>query len=240
MGGTAALTGIYIGKFTVIQGLSWLLATITFTQNVYNAYYPNSFGYTWFIACEMQFFLIVVLMLFMKNHNRAMAVLGVMLLSLTFFHPHVRTNLFFEFHGLIVGMFLYELLNKYTVATKIINCFKEWQKKFIVFFMILAGLAVSKIISSDISFTTSAILFSVAFSMMIQSDKPIYTSAEKVIKEIGDVSYSIYLCHIPIILLLNELLAGSFLYQISYLYFFVVMAVIFLTGFLSGKYIEKI
>ena len=108
------------------------------------------------------------------------------------------------------------------------------------FFMILAGLAVSKIISSDISFTTSAILFSVAFSMMIQSDKPIYTSVEKVIKEIGDVSYSIYLCHIPITLLLNELLEGSFLYQISYLYFFVVMAVIFLTGFLSGKYIEKI
>ena len=105
---------------------------------------------------------------------------------------------------------------------------------------IALGLAMSKVLPMDISFSVSSVFFSIGFSILLAAPYNMYGQLGRWIKKTGDISYSVYLCHIPVILLCNYIFEDSALYNCTLLYFVFVMLVIYVMSFLSHKYIESI
>lgn len=240
MGGTAAAVGFITDRFSIAQSVAYFLSSICFVENIYNYYNPNNFGYLWFIACEFQFMILFSILLIVMTRTRMMIFLTVMLFCLTFYHPHIRTNLLFEFHGLILGVMLWKLVDERPYILQKIKKFSNMRKRLIFYVSIILGLAMCKFVRADLSFTLSSVSFGVSMLMVLSSNVAIYGRSFEIVKIIGDASYSIYLCHIPLIILLDYLLQGTILYDNTILYFAFVMCIIVISGLISKKYIETI
>ena len=202
-GGTAACVGILTDRFTWEQGMAYFLTTAAFMQNIYNVYNPNNFGYAWFVACEFQFTVLFMLLMLYKNTARIIYGLVAALVLLTFYHPHFRTYLLFEFQGLIIGTLLALILKKFPYIAAEANKIPMAVRRFIVMWCIALGLAMSKVLPMDISFSVSSVFFSIGFSILLAAPYNMYGQLGRWIKQTGDISYSVYLCHIPVILLCN-------------------------------------
>lgn len=238
-GGTAAITGFVIGVFSKEQSATYFFSAIMFWENIYNYYNPNYFGYLWFIACEFQFMLMFSFLLPFLKKNQIMILLSIMLLLLTFYHPHIVTGLLFEFHGLIIGIMLWKLCAAYPLLDKF-SKISPRNKQAIIMACITIGLVMSKVVRADISFTVSSVFFCIALMAALSTNDMLYGKCGKFIKLLGDASYSIYLCHIPIILLADYFLHDTEIYNNVPVYFVLVMFCIGTVGMFSKKYIESI
>lgn len=224
----------YISNCDAVQ---WYLATVTYMQNFYNSIHPNAFGYTWFIACEVQFFIIFSVILFSKKFKWFLFGVGVFLLSFSNPLPN-NVRWMFYYQAIIIGVFMWKIINESKAIEILVNSLSMFYRRLVFCVLLLAGGAIQLRVGGDYSITLSAVLYSVPFMIAILSKDFIFPRALDIIKSIGDCSYSMYLIHIPIIIFMNQLCVNTYLWEMKCIYFFMVLILIYFSSVLSKKYIE--
>lgn len=239
LGGAAALFSLKYADFSLKERIWWFLSTSFFTGNLYNMVHGNSFGYVWFVACELQFCLLFAILLFCKKWRYTL--LLAWMAWFTFWHPvEAHARWMFPFQAIIVGIFTWKILEETPWIRERVASMSLATRRALFWLPIPAGFSVPMSFGGDHATLVAAILFSVSFTIAICSREILYSPLTRVIKSIGDDSYSLYLCHIPLIFTWNHLIEKYHLPMTKTEHFLFILIWIFIMGRLSRRYIEKL
>lgn len=244
------------GKITVLQDfITWFLAQITFFQfyasptlKNWGVGHPN--GSLWSIAVELQFYLILPIILYFIGKTKKLwvtnaSLLGIFILSILIkylllesqwvlqhqvYGKLLGTTVFVYLHFFLTGIAIYknfDWLEKYVREKALI-----WLIAYVVYVLVIRmwlglynnpyDISIAGIVSNTI---LSLLTISFAFS---------YTSLSKKLLHENDISYGIYIYHMPII---NSMLSFGFVGNIGYLILLIVLTSIL--SFLSWKFVEQ-
>ena len=231
---------LLVGNVTVyvftILGLSnfyYLFSKKDYFDNVFE----DVFGHTWSLGVEEQFYLIfpfflyILYKIFSKKNNQIFFLLiiiisGVYLtfkfsenLQLIFYSPIFR---FWEF---LLGCFIFIINKKFKVKNSILSS---------VSFIILTSLLLFNLYSNNfIAILTSTLLASSFILFYDQKNKITYLFENKYFVKLGNISYSFYLWHLPIIYFYDLYFENSII-KIPFIFFLTI-----LLSTISYIFIEK-
>ena len=231
---------LLIGNVTVyiftILGLSnfyYLFSKKDYFDNVFE----DVFGHTWSLGVEEQFYLIfpfflyVLYKIFSKKNNQIFFLLIIILsgvyltfkfsenLQLIFYSPIFR---FWEF---LLGCFIFIFNKKYKLKNNILS---------ILSFIILIFLLLFDIYSNNFIAISSSTLLASSFILFYdQKNKITYLFENKYFVKLGNISYSFYLWHLPIIYFYDLYFENSII-KIPFIFFLTI-----LLSTISYIFIEK-
>ena len=173
-----------------------------FLANVFNALHETDFGYFWSIALEVQFYLLFPLLLLL---GRAFwpAVIGIVL-WFSFANPFAPEWLF-RANGLFLGLLLWKLssLESFRLVERDIEAMSPVSKVLVMGLAVLAASVLAIALEPFASFRWAAttLVLAVPFMLAACSGEAIFGALSRPLEAIGQVSFSLYLCHIPVWLL---------------------------------------
>lgn len=199
------------GVITDIKNAIWIFFTsVFFVGNFYNYIHPSGFGYFWSLGVEYQFYLILPLIAFLGKSNKGiffilLALSAIYLVSMKDFNG----AWLFRPYGLYVGLSIW-LLTKtdgFSEIKALINRYSNITLFISVIFIVCSSTAISSATVQffGMSFFITPIFLGLAFVIIISKDIPIAGIVSKPIEFIGDISFSLYLCNIPVFIFFSRL-----------------------------------
>lgn len=191
-----------IGPYGLELLLSVAASAAFFLANVFNAIEQSDFGYFWSIALEVQFYLFFPLLLLLRNGFWPAVVAIVVWFS--FANPFEPAWLF-RVNGLFIGLLLWKLstLAVFEEIQAQIGALGAGRKAWVALLAVLAAAVVGSTFEAFESFRWTAVtlILAVAFALVAFSDELVFGVFSRPVEAIGTVSFSLYLCHIPVWLL---------------------------------------
>ncbi len=179
---------------------------ITFTGNFFNATHPTVFGYFWSLGVEMQFYLFLpILVVFSKNRRW----IPCLLLLLIFTAAYGNSNIWWMFraNALFVGLLLW-----FATQTPSFDTLKDSLNRLppaivtTIFFLAITCacfLSYPYIVFGGIRYTITALILALVFYVVAFYEKPVLGFIHKPLSILGNISFSLYLCHLPIFLIVK-------------------------------------
>jgi peptidoglycan/LPS O-acetylase OafA/YrhL len=221
------------------QVLGVTLGAITFTGNFINATQPSVFGYFWSLGVEMQFYIILPLLTATCIQRRWIPCL-LLLLVFTLVPGGIKTWWMFRANALFAGLLVWfisqsspfgvikESLNKYS-STIILTIFS-------VIIVSACFLSYPYQIFGGVSYTIISVILSMAFVVITFYEKPVFTGFNRFLIGVGNISFSLYLCHLPVFVLAKYIFSP----YVSNMYFLALIGVLLsvVSAFLSYRFLE--
>lgn len=170
-----------------------------FLANVYNAVHETDFGYFWSIALEVQFYLFFPLLLLL-GRCFWVSVVGI-LLWLSVASPFSPEWLF-RANALFAGLLIWKVstLAPFALAEREINALSSAGKAVISLVTVLCAAIIASALEPLTSFRWTAVtlVLAVCFVLNAFSNEVVFGTLSRPIEAIGNLSFSLYLCHIPV------------------------------------------
>jgi peptidoglycan/LPS O-acetylase OafA/YrhL len=228
----------YFKEFRQILGV--FFGAITFTGNFYNATHPTVFGYFWSLGVEMQFYILLPLLVALTVRHRWFPCL-ILLLAFTAVPGGIKTWWMFRANGLFIGLLLWF----FTQTTSCDSITKKLNQFPIIVVTTIFSLAIFSAcylsypykIFGGVAHTIIALILALAFFSVTFYEKPVLGPFSKPLEALGDISFSLYLCHLPIFLMTKYLLLD----HITNHYFIAAMGILMaiISACLSYRFLER-
>ncbi|MGL4726203.1 MAG: acyltransferase family protein [Scandinavium sp.] len=228
----------FFKEFRQILGV--VLGAITFTGNFFNATMPNVFGYFWSLGVEMQFYLFLPLLVAISIRNRWVPCI-ILLLLFTVIPGGIKTWWMFRANALFIGLLVW-FITQLAPFEMIKNTLNKQHPAMIVTVFILALLSASFLSYpyqrfGGVAYTITALILSIAFVATSFYSRPVFGVFNNMLAGIGNISFSLYLCHLPIFILVKYFLISRV--HSSYLLASVAILSAIITAFFSYQLLEK-
>lgn len=207
-----------------------------FLANVYNSIHETDFGYFWSIALEVQFYLFFPLLLLLRQYFW-WAVVGI-LLWLSFASPFSPEWLY-RANALFAGLLVWKLstLEPFKLVEHEINQLRSGIKAAVSIGAVVCAALIASALADLASFrwTAATLVLGVCFVLNAFSSDVVFGVLSRPIEAIGSLSFSLYLCHIPVWLFTMHWLADiPILPRLT-----TCVTLSLIAAFLSFRYIEK-
>lgn len=229
-----------IGNVGDAREMSWIyVSAISFLSNFKDALQPTAFGYFWSIALEAQFYLLLpAIFIFAPGNAWKVAIAAIAIMSLPLLVPvwawHFRMN------GLFMGMLAWWVVQR---MGDVGSTLPRYAESFILplysVALMFAAAAVDRYMLENYKFTIISILMVVIFLGAVLSRRLVFGWFSRVLEWIGDISFSVYLCHFPVWVLVLWILRDM-LHMHRDAYAPVGLIAVFVCGYLSRRYIEPL
>ncbi|WP_394990812.1 acyltransferase family protein [Emticicia sp.] len=244
------------GELTVLKDfITWFLAQITFFQfyaspslKTWGVGHPN--GSLWSVAIELQFYLILpVILYFIAKIQKLwlinIALFGLFVISIFIKDIHLNNpwmlkhELYDKLLGNTVLVYLYFFLTGIAIYKNFYWIEKFLKGKALIWFVIYVVYALVvhgwlELYNYPYDISIAGIIANTILSLLTISFAFSYTDLSKKLLHENDISYGIYVYHMPII---NAMLSLGFVGNVWYLVILVILTTIF--AFLSWKFIEQ-
>jgi peptidoglycan/LPS O-acetylase OafA/YrhL len=251
-----AMLLLSFGKITVLKDfITWFLAQISFFQfyaspslKTWGVGHPN--GSLWSIAIELQFYLILPFIVYFVGKSKKLWLSNVVLLVIftlsifiKFFYLNntwllqheIYVKLFgntvlIYLHFFLTGIAIYknfDWIEKYVRGKVLI-----WLVIYVVYVLIVHGWL--KLYTYPYDISIAGIIANTLLSLLTISFAFSYTDLSKKLLHENDISYGIYIYHMPIV---NAMLSLGFVGNVWHLVFLIVLTTIL--AFLSWKFLEQ-
>lgn len=222
-----------------------IISNISFVGNFFNASYVNGMGYWWSIGLEVQFYLLLPILIYTLQKYFWKTIITCLFLS-CFFDLFIQFSNFwmFRFHALFLGLLIWKIstTEEFNQIKDIINLLNPLQVHAILLFFLLSALTLTKSINGY-QFSTNlftALMLSFALFIAISYNKVLLTKyLSDFLIFMGKIAFSLYVSHIMVfalgvyfldkIHLKDSSIAGIGIYLIS-----------IIVAYLSYKYIEPV
>ena len=236
---------LLIGNITVyiftILGLSnfyYLFSKKDYFDNVFE----DVFGHTWSLGVEEQFYIIfpfflyILYKIFSKKNNQIFF-LSIIILSgiyLTFkFSENLQLIFYspiFRFWEFLLGCFIFIINKKFKVKNSILSS---------VSFIILTSLLLFNLYSNNfIAILISTLLASAFILFYDKKNKFLYLFENNYFVKLGNISYSFYLWHLPIIYFYDLYFENSII-KIPFIFFLTILLSTFSYIFIENRFRYK-
>ncbi|MCB0480490.1 MAG: acyltransferase [Flavobacteriales bacterium] len=201
-------TGIVLGldgrPLSFLEWSSFLLYV-----NNYTAYYIEELGHLWSLCIEEHFYLAIplVVLVFTKQkliESRALflviVLMGALFLKHFFSHPDAPFTSHARVYELFAGVLLYQLKPMVSLGklySRIIFCS-----------LLLAAVLIMQIDLKEFLGEWTGIVLGLVFSLLILSSLQIQTPITSFFYHFSNLSYGIYLIHVPVLIFLGNGLLG--------------------------------
>lgn len=208
---------------------------LNYSKDYFNNIFEDPLGHTWSLGVEEQFYIVFPLLIFFfinkkNNHTKLLTLLFIILMvSLIFFSYNYKDNQNFSFYfspyrfwEFLFGTFFYLYRKKIKF-----NKYLFYLCNFLLFFLIFGNLNINfgYFLNIIILLLSGYIISSYKKNIIFENDKLVF---------LGNISYSFYLWHLPVLFFSDLYITSQFNTD---LYFSFILTLIF--SVFTYKYIEQ-
>jgi len=178
-----------------------VLSGIIYTYNITEFTKPSILGYFWSLSVEWQFYLILPAILLLPFQRRlSLLIAGFILLS--FWHPGGSGWWMFRFDGILIGMIIYELLDQKILQRFIPGNIGGLASAILTAVILLEIFVAGHYIDAGYLGLSVQCLLAGALVAFSSQERGLVSAfgMHSLMRWVGLRSYSIYLCHIPVVL----------------------------------------
>ncbi|MBF0468609.1 MAG: acyltransferase [Desulfamplus sp.] len=189
---------------------AWVASVLCF-RNFEESLHVTHLGYYWSLSMENQFYVLLPLAWFFICRKWFWKVVGLLCVICIFWRPGGNEWWLFRFDGLLMGLIVYKLttVKAFRDSVRLISPETRTGKILMTSFLFLTIPSVPNSIGMYPSLTWSivALLSSILVTQAVLNEGYIYIPAflKAPIYWLGEFSYSIYLCHLPVWMIFKDL-----------------------------------
>lgn len=189
---------------------AWVASVLCF-RNFEESLHVTHLGYYWSLSMENQFYILLPIAWFLICRKWFWKVVVSLCVICLFWRPGGKEWWLFRFDGLLMGMIIYKLttVHAFKDAIRLISPETRNGKIVMTSFLLLVIPSVPNSIGvyPSITWSVVALLSSILVSQAVLNEGYIYIPhcLSAPIYWLGEFSYSIYLCHLPVWMIFKDL-----------------------------------